>query len=273
MLRSNLFVCTLFIALAYIPIVTSHGLMMHPLSRQALNVDNSCPQCSSAGGVGALSQHGGKHGLCGDPYGEPEPRANEAGGKFYRQGVFSTYAQAQVLDIEILTTTNHYGRFEFRVCNVRGGYDSAARLERDELTEECLDENILVQANVPGSQSPGERYFYATPGDPVVKRYKMHYQLPEELACDGETSHCVLQWHWLTLHNCRPDDWPAEYALNKDYQDCNVGIQTEEFWGCSDIRILPPAAGEVIDSTKLSTGEEVSPYWWHPSLSTYYDQE
>ena len=257
----------------------AHGVLMKPASRNLLNPANNCPQCSSAGGVGTLQANGGKHGLAGDPWDEKVPRSLEAGGQFWKKGLYSTVVQGSVLDMEVLTTTNHAGRFEFRICRIDGSWDDAPAQEAEQLTEECLDRNQLVQANVAGAQQPGERFFHATPGDPDVKRYYLHYQLPEELICDGVDSHCVLQWQWQTLHGCKREGWPDEYALGKSYGYCgdsnNPSIWSEWFYNVADLAIVPPgsdaAAGAGLD--RLSTGEAVTKTFWHPSLQQYYDQE
>ena len=259
------------------PGVCAHGLLMRPPARSIFAVDpvDTCPQCLSAGGVGVLEQHDGLHGLAGDPWDQAVPRDHEAGGRYYR-GVYATQIQASILDIEVLTTTNHYGRFEFRICKVSGGYETAAEREAEELTEACLNENQLVQAHTPSAQEVGARYFYATPGDPEVYRYSMQYQLPEELVCDGVESHCVLQFQWQTLHGCKPEGWPEEYALDKAYGDCgdpeDPDIFSEWFYNVADLVIVPPGNGSV-DTEVLSNGQRMSKTYDHPSLLTYYQLE
>lgn len=231
--------------------------------------------------MGELQAQHGKHGLAGDPYYESVPRSNEAGGRYWRKGIYSTVVQGSVLDIEVLTTTNHYGRFEFRLCKVNGTFDNAPEREAEELTEACLDSNRLVQANVPGAQAPGERFFYAKPGDPEVHRYYMHYQLPEELVCDGsaDSGHCVLQWQWQTLHGCKPEGWPDAYALDKSYGYCgdpaNPSIYSEWFYNVADLLIVPPGSEKAGEAglDRLSDGSKVTRNFWHPSLVNYYDKE
>ncbi|MEO2194042.1 MAG: lytic polysaccharide monooxygenase [bacterium] len=272
-----LFLRLMFVIYAFVPGVVSHGLIMRPPGRQLLAGNNNCPQCSAAGGAGALQRHGGLHGLAGDPWDQAVPRDHEAGGKFYRAGVYSTVVQGSVLDIEILTTTNHYGRFEFRICKVSGGYDTAPEREAEELTEACLDENILVQANTPSAQEVGARYFYATPGDPEVYRYTIPYQLPEGLVCDGVDSHCVLQFQWQTLHGCRPEGWPDAYALDKETGMCGdpkqPSIYSEWFYNVADLVIVPPESAADLEPDVLSSGERVTRWFYHPSLVQYYDLE
>ena len=192
-----------FLSLTVATRVNAHGYLSIPPSRNILAKNQNCPHCLNGGTVEDVSAKRtlrwpqGNHGLCGDSYYDSQPRNHEAGCTYYQKGLFTNYTQGQVMDIEIVTTTNHNGRFGFRICKVNGGYDSAMENEKKELTEECFDQNILQQAK--GSQIPGERWFYTTPGDPVSYTYKMKYKLPDDLVCDGQNHHCVLQFYWLTL--------------------------------------------------------------------------
>ena len=257
-----------------------HGSIIRPPARNVLAHDDTCPQCLNAGTTEAVSAKKtlkwpqGRHGLCGDAYEDSVPRDHEAGGAFYKRGLFTSYVQGQVIDIDILTTTNHNGKFGFRICKVSGGYDGAEENEKTELTEECFDQHILQQANVAGAQSPGQRWFYTTPGDPEITTYNLHYQLPEDLVCDGESSHCVLQWYWLTLQSCGFSDIPEKY-VRKDatYLDCSVegSPYPEEFWNCADIVIQKP--GATPNSDVLSDGQSIKNVPWnHPSLKQYMEQ-
>ena len=72
----------------------------------------------------------------------------------------------------------------------------------------------------------------------------MHYQLPEDLVCDGVDSHCVLQWYWLTAHRCEAARIPRQYAkglLKCADHDSNPPYP-EEFWNVADILVLPPGS-------------------------------
>jgi len=264
--------------------VAAHGSIIRPPARNVLARDNSCPQCLNAGTTDSVSAKKtlrwpeGRHGLCGDSYdGESAPRPHEAGGIYYKKGVYTSYVQGQVIDIDILTTTNHNGKFGFRICKVSGGFDSAAENEQKELSEECFDQHVLQQANVAGSQSPGTRWFYTTPGDPEITTYNLHYQLPEDLVCDGQESHCVLQWYWLTLQSCGFSDFPEKY-VRKDatYLDCSVdgSPYPEEFWNCADIVIQKPGDDNASTSDILSDGQDIKNVPWnHPSLKQYMAQK
>ena len=232
--------------------VNGHGYLSEPPSRNILAKNQNCPHCLNGGTVDDVSAKKtlrwprGNHGLCGDSFYDTAPRNHEAGGTYYQKGVHTNYTQGQVMDIDIDITTNHNGRFGFRICKVNGGYDSAVENEKKELTEECFDQNILQQANVAGAQSPGQRWFYTNPQDPVSTAYNLHYQLPEDLVCDGQESHCVLQWYWMTFNTCQPSDAPVKYTRseyhlrNCDKYEGDDFVFPEEFWNCADIVIQKP---------------------------------
>ena len=247
--------------------VNAHGFLASPKSRNLLASEAmgySCPHCLNGGGVDEVSQGGalqwprGLRTLSGDPASSLTPRSFEAGGEFYTGTIGGNYTQGSVVDIRVALTTNHNGRFEFRVCNVPGGYDTAVKTEAEQLNDECLDQNVLLQANVKGVQMPGQRYFYTLPEDAGKSvEYQMFYQLPKELVCDGVHSHCVLQWYWLTFNSCQTSDAPTRYTRsgnNMPMCDASSSSYPEEFSNLADIRILRTSAGV----TGRSSGSNVS---------------
>ena len=59
------------------------------------------------------------------------------------------------------------------------------------------------------------------------------------LTCDGTTSKCIMQWHWLSGNSCDPPNEPVKYG-DASVGTCGAGgAYPEEFWNCADIRILP----------------------------------
>lgn len=229
----------------------AHGYMKMPAARNVLANSDYCPHCLAAGGprvVGdGLTFPEGRNGICGDPYTDPMPRNHEAGGKYWTGTPAAVYLEGQTMEIDITVTTNHNGRFQFRICKIDG---VSKKAERKQLTEECLDEHVLVQADVPGAQQPGEQYFYTTPGDPMYYEYKMYYQLPEGLTCDGEDSKCVIQWYWVTGNTCTPEGTPAQYTRPSGIPQCGTVSSNypEEFWNCADILIVDRGRGFVSTS-------------------------
>lgn len=219
-----------------------HGYLKSPPARNVLANSDYCPHCLNAGGVatvsasGTLTWPGGQHGICGDPF--QGPRKHEFGGKFYTGKPAVTYAQGQVAQIEVYISTNHNGRFRFRICQYR---KNPFETEADVLTDQCLDQHVLKQANVPGAQNPGEEWFYTTPGDPVTTEYVMFYQLPENLVCDGNKYACVLQWYWQSGNSCHLPNSPKQYQRPFNMPTCGTegSNYPEEFWNCADILIAP----------------------------------
>lgn len=129
------------------------------------------------------------------------------------------------------------------MCKVRKGPFELP--EDEQLTEDCLDEHVLKQANIPEAQSPGEEWFYTIPSDPSTVQYTMYYQLPEDLVCDGDESTCVLQWYWVSANSCNPPGIPQQYKRPYSLQDCTSpsAPYPEEFVNCADISILDTRSG------------------------------
>lgn len=236
--------------------VHAHGYLASPKSRNLLASEAmgySCPHCLNGGGVDEVSQGGalqwprGLRTLSGDPASESSPRSFEAGGELYAGTIGGNYTQGSVVDFRVVLTTNHNGRFSFRICKVRGGYDEAVEMEAEQLNNQCLDQHVLLQANVKGAQMPGERYWYTLPEDAAKSvEYQMFYELPQGLVCDGIDSHCVLQWYWLTFNSCQTPDAPVRYtraANNMPMCDAPTASYPEEFANLADIMILRTSAG------------------------------
>lgn len=219
-----------------------HGYLKSPPARNVLANSDYCPHCLNGGTVSSVSASGtlqwpdGKFGICGDPF--DGPRKHEFGGQYYTGKPAVTFSQGQVAELEVFISTNHNGRFRFRICQYR---KNPFETELELLTEECFDKHVLKQANVPAAQNPGEEWFYTTPGDPVTTEYTMFYQLPENLDCDGEKYACVLQFYWLSGNTCHPPNTPKQYQRPFSMATCGTpgSNYPEEFWNCADIRISP----------------------------------
>jgi hypothetical protein len=139
---------------------------------------------------GGRSFPNGRHGICGDPYYDAVPRGHEAGGSYWRVGggrPTATFKEGDVVEFSVTMTMYHKGRFQFRICRVVGSDPGA---ERSQLTESCLNANRLKQAS--GGQEPGDYYYHL--GWTPQSSYRMRYQLPRGLNCDGKNVKCVLQW-------------------------------------------------------------------------------
>ncbi|KDO27651.1 hypothetical protein SPRG_06922 [Saprolegnia parasitica CBS 223.65] len=186
-----------------------HGRMIKPAHRGWMG---RLPQFSfvpidysdnglNAGGIAATTS--GPHGVCGDPYAQAAPREHETGGIYGQfptygaRAITGCYAPGAVVDIQIQVTANHMGYFTFGLCKLNE--------KNDKETEECFQ--TLTQ---PG----GEKRWPVPPGNDV---FKMQYQLPSGVTCDGD-SHCILRWVYTGGNN-----WGA--------------AGQEQFWNCADIYI------------------------------------
>ena len=142
----------------------------------------------------------------------PQPRKHEPGGIYYNNGESqATYTEGDVVEFNVVLTAYHKGDFRFRVCRIEG---TTPEDERAQLSEQCFDEHVLEQADVGGAQSPGTaRYFIGPTSDNW--NYKIKYQLPDGLSCDGIDARCVLQWHYVTGNSCDPPGTPSKYGSSQ----------------------------------------------------------
>lgn len=164
-----------------LPSTRAHGFLDNPPGRNVIANSDYCPHCLNMGTVccrtgcsclclvcltrtsdvcvrqvkqvsnnGKLSWPEGMRGICGDPFNGP--RKHEEGGEYYGDGTPSvTYARGGIAEIDIFLSTNHRGRFRFRICKVQNNGPGS---EKAQLTEECLDQHVLRQANIPQAQRP-----------------------------------------------------------------------------------------------------------------------
>jgi hypothetical protein len=246
----------------------AHGFLRNPPARNVLANSDYCPHCLNAGSVESVSQKGtlswpdGRHGICGDPF--DGPRHHEEGGKFYMGGTpVVTYDKGSIAKFDIFLSTNHNGRFGFRICKIRKGpFDS----EKEQLTEGCLNQHILKQADIPEAQIPGEEWYYTSPGDPTTTEYSMYYQLPENLTCDGVTATCVIQWYWQSANSCNPPGFLDQYKRPYGLADClsEGAPYPEEFWNCATVAIV---------DEQLYTGEYKLTSFSQPPIVLYNSEK
>eukprot|EP00752_Nemacystus_decipiens_P004741 g4320.t1 len=219
-----------------------------------------------------------RHGACGDP------RLSIGGNNYSTPNsdwpVLSEYESGQVIEMEILIAYYHWGHFEFFICDVNDLNDPDGVV-----TQECLNKHPLTRSPDTGSGSPIDpnysgRYYVDPPcrqeeeveqnvsenfvGEEFdAHTIKMRYVLPE-IVCD----HCVLQMHYLTGHRCwhigydefDPPSWNSECAPNTtDWINMDNGLcgledyYAEEFWGCSDIRIVAASSSPTQSPTASPT--------------------
>lgn len=83
-----------------------------------------------------------------------------------------SYAQGQQIEVVVDVTANHYGYFEFRICNVDG--------LKGDATQKCLDKRLLTDSN-------DQTQIYIQRG--YFGKIKTTVNLPADLTC----KHCVFQ--------------------------------------------------------------------------------
>lgn len=157
------------------------------------------------------------------------------------------------MDTRVTITAAHKGRFTFRICRIPAPPEgkSWVQQEQEMLTDECFNQHLIWQADVPGSQAPYEPYWYlpwstTEPySDPYTsdiidkESFRMFYKLPTGLECDGVNAKCIIQWHYLTGNSCQASDTPPTYWTN-GLPSCGANASyPEEFWNCADIAIVP----------------------------------
>ncbi|KAK8780914.1 hypothetical protein V5799_017739 [Amblyomma americanum] len=153
-------------------------------------------------------QNGGKCGVCGDPWHQPQPRNNEAGGKYAKGIIVRRYKRGEVMKASVQLTANHRGYFEFRLCPVNNPKVAA--------TDECMAQHPLAMADDPTGST---RYMIDGRRD-----FNLRLKLPDDMTC----SQCVFQWTYTAGNN-----W-GRCANGSSAVGC--GPQ-ETFRGCADIAI------------------------------------
>ncbi|XP_072045960.1 uncharacterized protein [Amphiura filiformis] len=198
--------------------VDAHGRMWEPAGRgtewrRGFDVPESGKDYNDmegycGGKTVQWQQNGGRCGVCGDNWADPEPREHEDGGIFDNQIITQTYFAGQVAELVPDVTANHYGWIEFRLC---------ARDSRGtKLTQECFDQHVLKNVK-------GETRFNIGAQKGQIK---FQIQLPARVTC----KECVIQW---------------KYNTGNDWGICPNGTgmvgcsdQPEQFYSCASVEIL-----------------------------------
>lgn len=124
------------------------------------------------GGTNALwFVYGGKCGICGEVWNET--KLFEKGGEKYLGKIVRTYTQGDSINGTVVITANHYGWFEFRICNI-DGWDGDA-------TQECLNKTVIKFNGINDTRLMVKNY-----SSPAIVQFKL--DLPANLTC----KHCVL---------------------------------------------------------------------------------
>lgn len=241
----------LFLLLCFMPFVIGHARLYYPPSRASMwrfgfqnNKPNHNDNQGYCGGYDVMQNiFNGKCGVCGDPW-LPRPRLHERGGKYYTGEATAYFKCNSVITAVIHVTANHKGFFEFRVCpydRPKPGdlelYENGTMIE---VSQSCLDKNILSLAHKPGTK-------YYLPPDSGVGFFTVPLRLPRGLRCRK----CLFQWRYKAGNS---------WGVDSDGKSC-IGCGTqEEFKACADIVIgfletdtLPPATTTDKTVTKKKT--------------------
>lgn len=141
-----------------VPTANAHGFLAIPKSRNWYHNSNYCPHCLNGGGTGKTKgtvYPNSIHGMCGDP--ASGPLDHEAGGKFATGVITGTYEEGGLIRLAAAMSTYHKGFIEYRICRYPAGTPDA---ERAALTDDCLNQYRLKQADISGSQVPGSYYYF-----------------------------------------------------------------------------------------------------------------
>ncbi|XP_076312351.1 uncharacterized protein LOC143225968 [Tachypleus tridentatus] len=155
-----------------------------------------------------MERNGGKCGICGDAWNDPQPRKNEAGGVYGKGIIVRKYQSGQEITVKVQLTANHKGFFEFKLCPNNN--------PRKVATQECLDRYPLALAD-------GSGYKYIVPNN-RAETYSVQLRLPSGLTC----TQCVFQWTYTAGNN-----WGT---CEDGSQKVGCGPQ-ETFRGCADVTI------------------------------------
>ncbi|XP_050503956.1 uncharacterized protein LOC126882922 [Diabrotica virgifera virgifera] len=203
----------LFLFIAYlVNKISGHGMMLTPPGRSSLwrfnqdakpNYEDNELFCGGAHVQNELN--GGKCGVCGDPYTDPHPQANENTG-IYGQGIIAgTYAPGSVIEVLIVLTANHLGNFTYSLCQLE---DPNA----PEPGEDCFQDLLLED---------GSANYRVVESDYILYQ---KVQLPE-FKCER----CVFRWTYKTGNS---------WGICEDGESRPGCDPQEHFRSCADIAIL-----------------------------------
>ncbi|XP_023332921.1 uncharacterized protein LOC111704804 [Eurytemora carolleeae] len=227
--------------------VNGHGRLIEPPSRSTMwrygfdspaNYNDHELYCG--GYTRQWQTNGGKCGICGDPWDSPQPRANEAGGKYGNGIITRSYRKNSNIKVKIELTANHMGHFEFRLCPTNSKVNDAS--------QSCLDQYILRRVS-------GGPDYYPGPGNRI---FEIIYQLPKDLTC----TQCVFQWRYIAGNN---------WGLCRNGTGAVGCGPQEEFRACADISITEQDG--TADSTPLEQDTDQVQLDWNKEQEQEQEKE
>ena len=175
--------------LVEISIVQGHGRLMDPPSRNSMwragfpNPPNYNDNELNCGGFSyQWSVHGGKCGVCGDPYGKTQKHVSP--GKYANNIITRTYRIGQEVEVKVQITANHKGYFTFKIGDIGRG----------PITEEKLNHILKIAGS-------GKTRYYLPKGS-GAGLFMVSLKLPQALSC----KHCVLQWTYRAGNSWGTDE-------------------------------------------------------------------
>ncbi|RUS86789.1 hypothetical protein EGW08_005449 [Elysia chlorotica] len=185
LLSANLAV--LLLCVWHIHVTSGHGRLRSPPGRSSMWRDGfrtshnyQDNELFCGGRWWQWEVHGGKCGVCGDPWGKRQD--NQPPGRYARPILADCYQYGtRHIDAHVELTANHLGYMQFRLC--------ANNDFTKPVTQECLDEHVLDIANEDGKLI-GQTYKVKS----RVMNLFFKLAIPENLTC----SQCVLQWRYVT---------------------------------------------------------------------------
>ncbi|XP_046560863.1 bypass of stop codon protein 1-like isoform X2 [Haliotis rubra] len=256
-------VCTwLVLAWTVVTEVDGHGYMLVPPGRSTawrislvnfhVNYNDNANYCG-----GRATQHdinNGSCGICGDDFRTPVPRDNERGGFYSTGNIVQEYAQGDVIEVAIVITANHRGKFFFDIFPT----NDPNQPEQEDLFQPLYNADT------------GTTY-YDVPDD-AARTFTVKLKLPDNMLC----SNCVLRWKYVAGNSwgCNSPD------------DCCLGCgnQQEQFYSCADVMVtedgttgIPPwvelnknssSATEATSSSTIPTTTTLKPTTTTPKPTT-----
>ena len=231
--------------LSFCSVTIGHGYLNYPVTRNAVGsitngycnwvgpiVCTGCPHCwnqdEPTTGCGIV-QGGGAPFVYGD-----------GGLGFSHTGIKTIFTAGEIVDMEVIITAYHGGRFEYRIQDAGNSPDPIGSLwdSMELLTVESfspLCDNPEFCGAEPCTEEKTCAQIPLRPYGTHDGNYIIKVKIPEELSCN----HCVLQWRWITANSCDGTKISCD--------------RSEKFWNCADIQIINSNTDDYYSSDKNTT--------------------
>jgi len=175
---------------------------------------------------------------------------NWCAGSNGKKAIRATYTGGQVVEFQHVITAHHFGHLEMRICNrtVGDSCPDAYTLMRAEPAADCVPNDSRPDCQPVDVRHP-ERFYLPPRSAPNPSSFR--YIIPADLSCES----CTLQWRWWVANSgvgandygCYWDQIDAAGWNSNNYHGyfsghpcgSNQAQNVEQFFGCSDISVLP----------------------------------